>query len=96
MGDVLQAQADLAGALTVFQESLAIRRHLVQADPNNAGSQRDLCVSQIKIGDVLQAQADLTGALATFQEALAIQHRLAEVDPSNTIWQRDLDLTPQN
>jgi hypothetical protein len=50
IGDVQQAQGDLAAALTSYRASLAIRGRLAQADPGNAGWQRDLSVSQEKIG----------------------------------------------
>jgi tetratricopeptide (TPR) repeat protein len=56
VGDVQQAQGDLAAALTSYRASLAISERLAQADPGNAGWQRDLSVSQEKIGDVQQAQ----------------------------------------
>ena len=62
-GDVLRDQGDLAGALAAYRESLAVRRRLAEADPSNAGWQRDLSVSHEKIGDVLRDQGDLAGAL---------------------------------
>ena len=42
IGDVQVAQGDLAGALTSYRASLAIRDRLAKADPGNAGWQRDL------------------------------------------------------
>ena len=63
VGDVQVAQGDLAGALTSYRDSLAIRERLAQADPGNAGWRRDLAVSHNKIGNVQVAQGDLAGAL---------------------------------
>jgi hypothetical protein len=63
---------------------------LARADPGNAGWQRDLSVSHIKIGDVLRAQGNLTAALESYQADLAIAERLARADPGNAGWQRDL------
>ena len=93
IGDVQQAQGDLAAALTSYQASLAIREHLAKADPGNAGWQRDLSVSHDKIGDVQWAQGDLAAALTSYQASLAIRERLAKADPGNAGWQRDLSVS---
>ena len=85
-----RAQGNLAGALTSLPASLAIRRPAGQADPGNAGWQRDLSVSQDKIGHVQQAQGNLPAALTSYQASLAIKDRLAKADPGNAGWQRDL------
>ena len=53
VGDVLEAQGNLAEALKSYQDSLAISERLAKADPSNAGWQRDLSVSYNKVGDVL-------------------------------------------
>jgi tetratricopeptide (TPR) repeat protein len=90
IGDVQQAQGDLAAALASYQAALAISERLAKADPGNAGWQRDLSVSHNKIGDVQQAQGDLAAALASYQAVLAISERLAKADPGNAEWQRDL------
>src|SRR5271166_3693852 len=90
IGEVQQAQGDLAAALTSFQASLAIAERLAKADPGNAGWQRDLSVPHNKIGEVQQAQGDLAAALASYQASLAIRERLAKADPGNAGWQRDL------
>ena len=78
-----RAQGDLAAALTRYQASLAISERLAQADPGNAGWQRDLSVSHDKIGDVQRAQGDLAAALTSYQASLAIRDRLAQADPGN-------------
>ena len=67
----LQA-GDRAGALAAYEESLAIRRKLAEADPGNAEAQRDLSVSLDKIGDVKLQAGDRAGALAAYEESLAI------------------------
>ena len=81
IGDVQQAQGDLAAALTSYQASLAIAERLAKADPGNAGWQRDLSVSHDRIGDVQQAQGDLAAALTSYQASLAIAERLAQSGP---------------
>ena len=93
IGDVQQAQGDLGAALTSYRASLAIAERLAKADPGNAGWQRDLSVSHIKIGDVQQAQGDLAAALTSYQASLAIGERLAKADRGNAGWQRNLALS---
>ena len=73
VGDVQVAQGDLAAALAAYQASLAIRERLADADPSNAGWQRDLSVSLEKLGDLKSARGDLDGALADFEQSLAIR-----------------------
>jgi tetratricopeptide (TPR) repeat protein len=93
IGDVQQAQGDLAAALTSFTAGLAIAERLAKADPANAGWQRDLSVSHDRIGDVQQGQGNLAAALTSYTAALAIRERLAKVDPANAGWQRDLSIS---
>ena len=87
------AQGNLPEALTSFRDGLAIADRLAQADPGNAGWQRDLSVSYNKIGDVLVAQGNLPEALTSFRDGLAIRDRLAQADPGNAGWQRDLSVS---
>ena len=93
IADVLVARGNLTEALESYRTSLAIADRLAEADPNNAGWQRDLSVSLNKIGDVLVAQGNLAEALESYRASLAIADRLAEADPNNAGWQRDLALS---
>ncbi len=79
VGDVQVAQGDLAGALTSYRDSLAIRDRLAKSDPGNAGWQRDLSVSYNKVGDVQVAQGDLAGALTSYRDSLAIRRPAGEI-----------------
>ena len=83
----LPAAALLAHAL--LQEDL--RR--TDADPGNAGWQRDLSVSHNKVGDLAVAAGDLPAARDAYTAALAIAQRLADADPGNAGWQRDLSVS---
>ena len=47
--------------LAAYRESLQVRRRLAEADPSNAGWQRDLSVSHDNVGNVLRDQGDLAG-----------------------------------
>jgi tetratricopeptide (TPR) repeat protein len=87
---VLRAQGDLAGALAAYRESLAVRRRLGEADPSNAGSQRDLSLSLDRLAVIHERQGDRTAALAYAEESLSIAERLAALDPTNATWQKDL------
>jgi tetratricopeptide (TPR) repeat protein len=92
-GDVQVAQGDLAGALTSYRDSLAIRDRLAQSDPGNAGWRHDLSASYDRVGDVQVAQGDLAGALTSYRDSLAIFDRLAQSDPGNAGWRRDLSVS---
>jgi len=64
IGDVLEAQANLPEALKSFRDGHDIIDRLAKADPGNAGWQRDLIVSHVKIAqlDPSEARAMLTRA----------------------------------
>ena len=81
------------GALESYQADLAIADRLATSDPGNAGWQRDLSVSYIKIGDVQVDQGDLAGALKSYRDSLAIRDRLTKSDPDNAGWQFDLGIS---
>jgi hypothetical protein len=49
---VLRSQGDLSGALSAYRQSLAIAEQLAGSDPSNAGWQRDLWVSYVKMARV--------------------------------------------
>ena len=79
--------------MEAYRASLAIAERLARQDASNAGWQRDLSVSHIKVGDVLVAQGDAGGALEAYRASLAIAERLARQDASNAEWQRDLSVS---
>jgi serine/threonine-protein kinase len=58
LGNALQAQGDLAGAIASHRQAIAI-------DPKDAHAHNNL-------GTALQAQGDLAGAIAQYQEAIAL------------------------
>jgi tetratricopeptide (TPR) repeat protein len=61
-GATLEARGDLIGALTLYHESLAIRRAAVARDPGNPAALLDLSWILCAIGNALQARGDLAGA----------------------------------
>ncbi|MDB5413245.1 MAG: hypothetical protein JWR10_1580 [Rubritepida sp.] len=68
---------------------------LAKSDPDIAGWQRDLSISQERLGDALQAQGDLTAAREAYEASMAIRARLVASDPANVAWQRDLSIIQQ-
>jgi len=94
---MLVAQGNLPEALTSYRDSLAIRDRLARADPGNAGWQRDLIVSCVKIAEAVPSEARvmLTRALQVATQ-LRDSGRLAPRDA----WmlkelQRRLDALPR-
>jgi hypothetical protein len=65
-------------------------QRLADADPGNAGWQRDLSVSHEKIGNVAVSAGDFAAARSAYETSLAISSRLAALDPSNAQWRNDL------
>jgi hypothetical protein len=49
LGDVLQEQADFAGAREAYRASVAIMERLAAADPKNPAWQRDLVATRGKL-----------------------------------------------
>lgn len=92
MGDFLQAQGDLSGALAEHRAALAISERLAAMDSSSTVQQHELWLSRLKVGSVLRAQGDLSGALTEYRAALAIAERLA-AEPFSTRGQRDLWVT---
>jgi hypothetical protein len=77
LGNVRQAQGDLAGALAAYEAARAIAERLAASDPGNAEWQRDLIVSNVKLAETRAASGDGQGAAAHYRQALAVSHELA-------------------
>ena len=67
LGEVLEAQGDLAGARSQFEQSLAIAKK-IGALANAAESQEELARLAIGEGHPEQAEASLHGAIAEFEK----------------------------
>ena len=63
IGDVRLAQADLSGALEAYREVGEVFRRLGEADPSNAGGQRDLSLSLMRLAFVSEQSGDRVEAL---------------------------------
>jgi tetratricopeptide (TPR) repeat protein len=93
IGDMLESEGNLAGALEEFRKSLAITERLAVLDPTNAGWQRELSARYNRVGGILESLGNLAEALEEFRKALAIRESLAAQDPDNAGWLRDRALS---
>lgn len=83
VGATLEGQGDLAGALALYREGLAVRREIAAQNPRSLECQFDVSWSLANLGRALAERGDLTGALASHNEALAIRRALAAREPGN-------------
>ena len=90
IGDVLVDQGNLAEALKFYRDDLAIMEQLAQADPGNAGWQRDLSVSHAKLANVFTKTGERVKAIDALHQGRAIMERLTKMSPHNAVWKRDL------
>ena len=89
-GDVLKAQGNLAEALKAYKDGLAIRDHLAEADPSNAGWQRNLAVGYGRVAMTLAQQGETAQALSEYRQARDVIARLKEESPDNATLPNDL------
>lgn len=87
---MLVAQGNLPEALKSFRDGLSIRDRLAQADPGNAGWQRDLSVSYAKLAVTFREGGEKTKALEALRQGRAIMVRMTALSPDNAIWKRGL------
>ncbi len=92
-GNAKLAKGDLAGALQLCRDALAICTRLVAQNPENVLWQHDLSVNYDNVGNVFNEQGDLVGALKSHNEALAIRERLFIRNPANASWQLALSVS---
>ena len=88
VGDVKRQAGDQAGAFAAYQESLAIERKLVAADPSDTQLQADLVITLNNLGlaDTKHSRIWLSEALS-IAERLDREHKLA-ADQAG--WPKDL------
>jgi hypothetical protein len=83
-------QGDLAAALTSYRASLAIAKRLAEADPGNAGWQRDLALSYGRVALVEMRQGIGDNALKAFRHGRDIITQLMRRSPENVTLPKDL------
>jgi tetratricopeptide (TPR) repeat protein len=78
VGDIKAAQGDLAEALGAYQASQAIREGLAEADPSNAGWQRDLYVSYWRLAVMVEKLGQPEAALGHWRQAYKVLQGIAD------------------
>jgi hypothetical protein len=71
VGEVLQAQGDLAAAFSAYRQSLAVHEQLVAVDSSNAFWQRDLWVSYSRMANISE-QLGIKEAVGYWHRAYAV------------------------
>ena len=69
LGGVRRARGDLAGALTLFRDGLAIAQTLADAAPADLAARNRLAIAHRNVGDVLLQQKEIDAAAAEFDAA---------------------------
>ena len=82
---MLDAQGNRTEALKSYRDSLTIMERLAQADPNNAGWQHDLAISNVQLGGIYQQWKQNDEAKAAFERALAVYDKLSARFPDDTL-----------
>ena len=88
LGDVARAQGSLPEALRHYRTAQGAAERAAQADPNNAGWQRDLAVSHAKLAGAHLRAGGRGQAMAALREGMAIMERMAKLSPDNAGWQQ--------
>ncbi len=90
IGEVLFARRDYAGALSNYEQSLAVTRAWLDIDPGNERWRRYLALSYGKIAGVRLAEGNRIGALEAYSHRLVMSKQLAADYPGNRDFQRDV------
>jgi non-specific serine/threonine protein kinase/serine/threonine-protein kinase len=72
MAALLQRKGDLAGAHRLYETTMAVRRSLLAADPNNYRLRYLLVTDYVHFGDLLVLQRNAAAARAAYREGLAV------------------------
>jgi tetratricopeptide (TPR) repeat protein len=83
-------RGDLAAALTSYRDSHDIFERLAQADPGNAGWQRDLALSYGRIALIERRQGARDRAIKAFRQGRDIIAQLMRRAPDNATLPDDL------
>jgi tetratricopeptide (TPR) repeat protein len=89
-GDARLKLGDIKGALSDFEEALALRKQVAAADPSNYQWQRDVSFTLDRISNAKLELNDLPGAIAAAEESLAVSRGLAALRQASNEAQIDL------
>lgn len=78
---------DPAGAVLCREESVALRRAMVAADPGNVAAQRNLAVALSAYAGVQVLARNVDAARSAYDEALRLNQAVAAIDPDSVpVW----------
>ena len=95
LGDMLQADGDLQGALASFHQALDVARRLQHRSPT-AKNTRQVAVAHNHVAVILDLLGDRAGSLSSSRESLEIYRRLLSADPRNELMQRGVAMAELN
>ena len=75
LGQAARADGDVSIALECLEESLAVRRRLLDTHGETAYALRDVSISLGKLGDLRRESGELAVAAAAYEESLALRRR---------------------
>ncbi|MEO8705166.1 MAG: serine/threonine-protein kinase [Kofleriaceae bacterium] len=91
VGEVLQAQGNLDGALVAFRDALAIREALARK-PNSWADHADVAAARWKIGDAIFYRGDGKAALAEYRAGMPMAEAAAAAEPANPQFQHQVSV----
>jgi tetratricopeptide (TPR) repeat protein len=91
VADIIKDRDHLAKALSLYHESLALRKELAQ-HVTTEESYRDVAISVGRIAEMLSALNRPKEAIANYEEGLEILRNATRLHPENVNWQRDSSL----
>jgi hypothetical protein len=89
-GDAKLKLGDAKGAVAYFEEGLALRKQVFEADKANYQYRREVSLTLDRVGAAKLELNDIPGSLAAAEESLAIARDLAELRKDNLDAQTDL------
>ena len=90
LGEVRMTRGDLAGAATIFEQSLALIADLTARRPDNAEWQVGLATSHFYVGDARRLQGDLEAAMRHFTAYREVARGLVARDHTRSEWRMEL------
>ncbi|MEZ2333020.1 AAA family ATPase [Mesorhizobium sp. RCC_202] len=92
IGETLQYQKDIKGALAQFRTALEIAKKSAAVDTRNITWQAYVPSTVIKMANALtyESPPDMDGAIATYSEAISMQEDLLKQAPNNNVVQSNL------
>ena len=87
LGDVLEAQGDLAGALAEHRAALALDERNVHP---GVMEQRSAAIAHVKIGQLLESRGELDASVAEVRKGIAIMSKVVAAEPAAAEHARDL------